>query len=108
MRKSITMLVFLNAAVSLADAPVTGVANIISDAQGVSKVIINGDAAKELYDNLDVPVQSTFGIVQAQEKVGSNIVCRQSILGDVRGRMSSPFYSCTIVVDKTGKAMLAQ
>ena len=65
-----------------------------------ASVEISGEAARVLYESLDVNPRGSLGIVQTMTKKLGNTECTQSIMGDTPGQMSGPHYSCAIVVDK--------
>lgn len=60
---------------------------------------VEGKAAQTLFFSLNVESTKTFGIVQTETKIGKNVACASTIMGDIPGQMTAPVYNCTVIVD---------
>ena len=76
-----------------------GQASSYSGGAGGVSIVIDGDAARILFQALQVVPESNFGLVQTQTKKTNTVECEQAILGDVPGTMSGPRFRCTILVN---------
>lgn len=104
MKKMILGLALLSlssfAEVALADSDASSSAAVSIQNNDQSLVEIGGEAARALFNSLNVHAISSFGLIQKLTKSTDKVQCTQAILGDVPGSMSKPSYYCSILVDR--------
>ena len=107
MKKLALVMILALSQFALADSPELtdknsgeGIAFVYTGGFGSSSVRIRGEAARVLFESLEVKSVGNFSLVQTQTKTLQNVECVQAILGDVPGQMSEPAYTCTIIVSK--------